>query len=52
MFRLDESSFWNDCRMVKTHMERFEQLYAFNQFGDADMQENNNRKKAGYEARG
>ena len=48
-FRLDETSFWNDVRMIKAHMSRFEQLYAFNQFRDADECDEENRKRAAEE---
>ncbi len=48
-FRLDEFSFWNDVRMIKAHMSRFEQLYAFNQFRDADECYEENRKRAAEE---
>ena len=50
-FRLDESTFFNDVRLIKSHMERFEALYAYNQFQDADECEDANRKTAGYPAR-
>ena len=50
-FRLDESTFFNDVRLIKSHMERFEALYACNQFQDADACEDANRKKAGFSAR-
>lgn len=48
-FRLDETSFWNDVRMIKVHMSRFEQLYAFNQFRDADACDEENRRRAAEE---
>ena len=50
-FRLDESTFFDDVRLIRTHMERFEALYAYNQFHDADECENANRQKAGYPTR-
>lgn len=50
-FRLDEATFFNDVRLIKSHMERFEALYACNQFQDADACEDANRKKAGFSAR-
>lgn len=50
-FRLDESTFFNDVRLIKSHMERFESLYAYNQFQDADECDNANRKMAGYSSR-
>ena len=50
-FRLDESTFFNDVRLIKSHMERFESLYAYNQFQDADECDNANRKMAGYSTR-
>ena len=45
-FRLDESTFFNDVRLIRTHMERFESLYAYNQFQDADECDSRNRANA------
>ena len=45
-FRLDEATFFNDVRMIRTHMERFESLYAYNQFQDADECDSRNRTNA------
>ena len=45
-FRLDESTFFNDVRLIKSHMERFESLYAYNQFQDADECDSRNRLNA------
>ena len=41
-FRLDEHSFWDCVRLVKTHMARFGYLYSYDQITDADTCERQN----------